>query len=137
MTTKNKVAVRICGKDYALMGVESDEYIQKVGLYIDKKMSEIMRTNNKLSTSMAAVLTAINVADDFFKAHENEIALRQEIKQALEEIERQKSEISRLSEENSLFSSRNTSLQLDLAKREAELSEVRNLLDKNNRQGHR
>ena len=37
MTVKNKVYVRIAGKDYTLMGVESDEYIQKIGMYIDKK----------------------------------------------------------------------------------------------------
>jgi cell division protein ZapA len=37
MTPKNKVNVRIAGKDYTLVGTESDEYIQKVGLYIDKR----------------------------------------------------------------------------------------------------
>ena len=137
MTLKNKVGVRICGKDYALMGVESDEYIQRVGLYIDKKMNEITRTNNKLSTSMVAVLTAINVADDFFKAHENEGALKRELKHALEEVDRQKNEIIRLSDENTLLGSRNTNLQLELAKREAELNEVRHSLDKATKPGHR
>jgi len=62
MAEKNKVEVRIAGKDYTLVGCESEEYIQKVALYIDKKMTEIMRMNNKLSTSMASVLTAVNVA---------------------------------------------------------------------------
>jgi len=52
MAEKNKVEVRIAGKDYTLVGCESEEYIQKVALYIDKKMTEIMRMNNKLSTSM-------------------------------------------------------------------------------------
>lgn len=137
MTIKNKVGVRICGKDYALMGVESDEYIQRVGLYIDKKMNEITRTNNKLSTSMAAVLTAINVADDFFKTYENEAALKRELKHALEEVERQKNEINRLNDENTLLSSRNNNLQLELAKREAELNEVRHSLDKASKLGHR
>jgi cell division protein ZapA len=137
VTLKNKVEVRICGKDYTLVGVESDEYIQRVGLYIDKKMNEITRTNNKLSTSMAAVLTAINVADDFFKAHENENSLKRELKHSIEEIDRQKNEMLRLSDENTLLNSRNASLQLELAKREAELSEVRNSLDKATKPGHR
>lgn len=137
MTLKNKVEVRICGKDYTLLGVESEEYIQRVGLYIDKKMNEISRTNNKLSTSMAAVLTSINVADDFFKSHENENNLKRELKHVLEELERQKSENMRLSDENTLLTSRNTSLQLELAKREAELNEVRNSLDKMSKLEHR
>lgn len=130
MTSKNKVDVKIAGKDYTLVGVESDEYIQKVGLYIDRKMNEIMKANSRLSTSMAAVLTAINVADDFFKAYENEAATQKELKKAQEELDRI-SELNKiLSNENALLNNKNTNLQLELAKREAELGEVRNSLEK-------
>lgn len=127
---RNKVEVRIGGKDYTLVGVESEEYMQKVALYIDKKMNEIMRINNKLSTSMASVLSAINVADDYFKAYENVINLNKDLKAANEEIERLKEENRRLTNENAIVSNKNTNFQLELAKREAELSEVRNSLDK-------
>ncbi|MFZ5989161.1 MAG: cell division protein ZapA [Bacillota bacterium] len=130
MTGKNKVDVRIAGKDYTLVGVESEEYIQKVALYIDKKMNAIMRTNNKLSTSMASVLSAINVADDYFKAHESVISLSKEVKDLKEEIERLREENRRLANENAIVSNKNTNYQLELAKREAELNEVRNSLDK-------
>lgn len=130
MSDKNKVEVRIGGKDYTLIGVESEEYIQKVALYIDKKMNEIMRVNNKLSTSMASVLSAVNVADDYFKAFENVINLNKELKAANEEIERLKEENRRLTNENAIVSNKNTNFQLELAKREAELSEVRNSLEK-------
>ncbi|WP_026073782.1 cell division protein ZapA [Acetivibrio cellulolyticus] len=130
MAERNKVEVRIGGKDYTLVGVESEEYMQKVALYIDKKMNEIMRINNKLSTSMASVLSAINVADDYFKAYENVINLNKDLKAANEEIERLKEENRRLTNENAIVSNKNTNFQLELAKREAELSEVRNSLDK-------
>ncbi len=127
---KNKVEVRIGGKDYTLVGVESEEYLQKVALYIDKKMNEIMRVNNKLSTSMASVLSAVNVADDYFKAYENVINLNKDLKAANEEIERLKEENRRLTNENAIVSNKNTNFQLELAKREAELNEVRNSLEK-------
>jgi cell division protein ZapA len=130
MTVKNKVDVRIAGKDYTLVGSESDEYIQKVGLYIDKKMNEIMKANGRLSTSMAAVLTAINVADDFFKAHDAENNLRKELKKAQDELEKLRETNKVISSENAILNNRNTNLQLELAKREAELGEVRNSLDK-------
>ncbi len=133
MTSKNKVVIRIAGKDYTLVGMESDEYIQKVGLYIDKKMNEILMRNNRLSTSLAAVLTAINVADDFFKAREAEQLLRKENHGVNEELEKLREEIMQLREENSGLSSKNTTLQLELAKREAELGEVRNSIDKSSR----
>ena len=133
MAGKNRVDVRIAGKDYTLVGVESDEYIQRIAMYIDKKMIEIMRINSKLSTSMAAVLTAVNVADDYVKAHESEHHLKKELKQRQDEIEKLKEENRRLSIENTALSGRGTSLQLELVKREAELQEVRNSLNRNDR----
>ncbi|PYG89206.1 cell division protein ZapA [Ruminiclostridium sufflavum DSM 19573] len=133
MTSKNKVVIRIAGNDYTLVGVESDEYMQKIGLYIDKKMNEILFRNNRLSTSLAAVLTALNVADDFFKCRENEALLDKDKKAMRLELERMRSENTQLKEENSTLSSRNTSLQLELAKREAELGEVRSSIDKSNK----
>lgn len=130
LTAKNKVEIRIAGKDYTVVGVESEEYIQRVGLYIDRKMNEIMKVNNKLSTSMVAVLTAINVADDYLKNHESELNLKKEFKKLSEDYEALKNEKKRFYEENSALGSMNTSLQLELAKREAELREVRNSFDK-------
>ena len=38
MEQKNKIEVIISGRVYTLMGEESQEYIQKVAWYIDKKM---------------------------------------------------------------------------------------------------
>lgn len=137
MTVKNKVEVKIAGKDYTLVGTESDVYIQKVALYVDKKMNEIMKANSKLSTSLAAVLTAVNIADDYFKAHDSEASLKNELKSITEELDILKEEKKRLTMENSSLSNKNTSLQLELAKREAELREVRNSLDKIQNQKYR
>ncbi len=133
MTSKNKVVIRIAGKDYTLVGLESDEYIQKVGLYIDKKMNEILMRNNRLSTSLAAVLTAINVADDYFKSREAEFSVRKEKDAVNEELERLRKEVQLLKDENNGLSAKNTTLQLELVKREAELGEVRNSIDKGSR----
>lgn len=130
MSGKNKVQVRIAGKDYSLVGMESDEYIQKVGHYVDKKMREIMKSNHKLSTSMASVLMAINVADELFKVCDSENNLKIELKKVSEELSTIKMEKRRLTDENAMSSKKNTDLQLELAKREAELREVRNSVEK-------
>lgn len=130
MSGKNKIEVRIGGKEYTLVGVESEEYMQRVALYIDKKMVEIMRLNSKLSTAMASVLTAVNVADDYFKAHENAESQKLELKRIREELDKAREANQRLADENTVLSSSNTRLQLELVKREAELAEVRNSLDK-------
>lgn len=130
MTAKNRVELRIAGKDYIVVGTEPEEYIHRVGLYVDKKMTDIMRANNKLSTSLAAVLTAINVVDDLFKSRESEQELKNQLKKATEELERLRRENRVLQQDNNALSSQNTELKLELAKREAELNEVRNTLDK-------
>lgn len=130
LTAKNKVELRIAGKDYIVVGTEPEEYIHRVGLYIDKKMTDIMKASNKLSTSLAAVLTAINVGDDLFKCRESEQELKKELKKATEELERLREENKLLQQENASLAEQNTGLKLELAKREAELSEVRNTLDK-------
>ena len=125
MSDKTKVDVLIAGNAYTIIGLESDEYIQRVGLYVDRKMNEVLKINNKLSTSTAAILTAINIADDFFKAHENELSFKKEIVSSKLEIERLISENSALEEKNVDLVTKNNSIQIDLAKREAELTELR------------
>lgn len=136
MTGRNKVIIRIAGKDYTVVGVEAEEYIQKVGLYIDKKMNEIMRVNSKLSTSLAAVLTAVNVADDFFKVSESDVRHKNELNKLNEELQLFREEKRQLSQENTALTSTNSGLQLELAKREAELREVRNSLEKATNRGN-
>ncbi|HOV27043.1 MAG TPA: cell division protein ZapA [Pseudobacteroides sp.] len=130
MDVKNKVNVRIAGKDYTLVGVESEEYIQKIGLFIDKKMNEIMKINPRLSTSMAAVLTAINIADDYYKSFENEKKLQKDLSDLTAEFERLKEVNKALASENAALQSKNTELQLELAKKEAELGGVKNTIGK-------
>ncbi len=116
-----------------VVGAEPVEYIQRLGHYIDKKMCEVMKARSGLSTSMVAVLTAINIGDDFLKTQENEQNLKKELKKAQDDIESLKADKKHLSQENLTLGSLNTNLKLDLAKREAELGEVRNSRDKASR----
>lgn len=131
---KNKVNVRIGGNDYTLVGVECEEHIQRVAMYIDKKMNQVTRSNNRLSTSMAAVLCAINIGDDFCSLKDQAAELDKIINEANEELEVLRADVGRLNAEKLLLEKRNTNLQVELARREAELSEVRNTLDNNVKQ---
>lgn len=60
----NKLQVRICGQEYTLVSDDSREYMLEMADYVDRKMVAVKNQNNRLSTSMAAVLVALNVADD-------------------------------------------------------------------------
>ena len=128
MPDKTRVDVLIAGKTFSISGYESDEYIQRVGLYVDRKMNDVIKSNNTLSTSNAAILTALNVADDFFKAHENEIAFKKEIVTSKLEIERLLEDTGILEERNKELIEKNNNILIELAKREAELAEIRSNL---------
>ena len=128
MPEKTRVDVLIAGKTYTISGYESDEYIQRVGLYVDRKMNEVLRSNNTLSTSIAAVLTALNVADDYYKAHENELNFKKEIVTSKLEIERLLEENNILEERNKELIEKNNNILIEIAKREAELAEIRSNL---------
>lgn len=63
----NTVTVIINGVEYNLRGKEDEKYLLDVAAYVDTKIREISVSNKKLSTSSAAVLTAVNIADELFK----------------------------------------------------------------------
>ena len=63
----NTVTVIINDVEYNLRGKEDEKYLLDVAAYVDTKIKEISGTNKKLSTSSAAVLTAVNIADELFK----------------------------------------------------------------------
>lgn len=114
MTAKNKVAVKIGGKDYTLVGLESGEYIHQLASYIDKKLIQVQKINPKLSTSMVAVLTSVNVADDYFKSVQTEAAAIEKLDQADEEIQKLRLQLSQLSREIEILNEKNVSMAMEL-----------------------
>jgi cell division protein ZapA len=70
---RRRTTVRINGQEYVLAGEEPEEYMHEVAIYVDKKMSEISRKYDKLSTSMVAVLASINIADELLKERRKKV----------------------------------------------------------------
>ena len=82
----NRITMSICGEDYTLVADESAAYMEKVGALVDEKMS---RDN-------AAVLAAVNLADELLKAQEAAENLRRQLKTYLDEASQAKAEASEL-----------------------------------------
>lgn len=119
MAEKRDIQVLIGGKVYTLSGYESEEYLQKIALYINNKMEEMNQIPNyrRLGADMKKTLLELNMADDYHKAkkqvemleadmeekdkteydlkHEL-IAAQIQLEKADKEIERLKSEINDL-----------------------------------------
>ena len=67
---KTRTAVNICGKEYTMAGFESEEYIHRVAISVDRKMADLKEQYVNLNPNTLSVLTAINVADDLLKLHD-------------------------------------------------------------------
>lgn len=63
-----RVNVKIFGQDYLISGDKEKEDIEKVAEYVDNKMHLIARVTDKRGTGTIAVLTAINITDEYFDA---------------------------------------------------------------------
>ena len=90
---KNRVSVTIGGRDYTLVAVEEEPYVKKVAEHVDQKVKEMMETAH-LSVTDAAIMTAVNIADDYFKMVETSENLRSQLKEYLEEASKMKLELS-------------------------------------------
>ena len=85
---KNRVEVIIGGVTYPLISEDEPDYIRKAAALVDDKMREIGSAQQCLTSSRRAILTAVNIADDFLKRsakvreviNENE-ALKKRIKE--------------------------------------------------------
>ena len=90
---ENRITVSICGTEYTLMAEESPAYMQKVAAMVDTKMSEIM-AGGRINRMDAAVLAAMNIADEMLKQQGGTENLRAQLKGYLDEASRAKNELS-------------------------------------------
>ncbi len=105
MSDKNKVTIKIMDREYTLVSEDSREHMQRVSNYVDDKMRETFESNKKLSLSMVGVLTALNIADEYFKVLDEKQELdkrinspQYELKNARDELDAVVSEFDKRSE---------------------------------------
>ena len=120
-----RVEVKINNVEYMLVTNEPEEYVQRVALLVNKRMAQIQQENKQLSTAMTAVLAAINIADDYLKSEEVLDNLRSELKAYAEETGNQGEELASKCLEVEKLKEDVHKLQIELAKKETELSSVR------------
>lgn len=79
----NKVNVRIFGQEYVLTGDKSREHMIRVAAYVDTKMHEVASGFRNGTQVALAVLSAVNIADEYFSVMDR----IQESKHANEQME--------------------------------------------------
>ena len=78
MTDKRRVDVMIDGRNFTIVGADSEDYIRDLAYYVDKKIRSLASKNDKLSQIMAATLAALHIADELHivKGELDELKLR-------------------------------------------------------------
>ena len=82
MAAKNSIKVLIGGKIITLSGYESEEYLQKVALYMDSKITELSNLPGYSRQPMETkhTLLSLNISDDYFKAKKQAEIFEQDLK---------------------------------------------------------
>ena len=75
---KNKVVIHLMGHDYSLLTEQSPEQVQREAQYVDRKMREMALTT-RASDSMVAMLTSMTLADELFRAQDENVRLKREL----------------------------------------------------------
>ncbi|TET94617.1 MAG: cell division protein ZapA [Desulfobacteraceae bacterium] len=74
-----KVKIRIKDTEYAIRGSDDREQILKVAAYVDKRLREISDSKRELSEDKKAILTALDIAGDYFQLIKEKEVLLAEI----------------------------------------------------------
>lgn len=88
MESRQYTEVLIGGNLYRLSGVENEEYMQQVAIYLNSKLSELKRTEGftRLPADYQNVMVQLNIADDYFKAKEQVKKLTRELEEREKEL---------------------------------------------------
>ena len=75
----DNVTIRIKDTEYAIRGSDDREQILKAAEYVDKKLREINEFKKELSEDKKAILTALDIAGDYFQLIKEKEVLLAEI----------------------------------------------------------
>jgi cell division protein ZapA len=67
----NRVAVEILGERYLLKGDRSPEYIRRLAAEVDHRVRDIINRHSRIPITKAAVLAAVNLADELNRLQES------------------------------------------------------------------
>ncbi len=66
----SRVTVKIYGQEYTIAGDKPEEEIEKIAEYVDNRMRLISRVAADSAQGSIGILTAVNIAEEYFEALE-------------------------------------------------------------------
>jgi cell division protein ZapA len=84
---KRNVEVEIFGQRYSLKSEFPEEQVKKVAAYVDGKMREVAESTKSVDSLHIAILTALNIAQEYLREKGNKEELLQRIKDKADRLE--------------------------------------------------
>lgn len=124
----NKVKLNIAGAEYTIIAEDDAKYVQSLGKALDLKMANIMKANSRISTTQAAILAALDYADEAHKSTLTADRLRDQIKDYLDDASSAKSKADWARHETETMKKENESLKSENERLRQELTAVLNTI---------
>ncbi|MFH1863152.1 MAG: cell division protein ZapA [bacterium] len=80
------MSIRIMDAEYAITGYEDSEYLQEVAQLVDRRMKLLRQIYSDISLHKAAILTALNLADELLRTRNKLEQCQEEAAQFSKEI---------------------------------------------------
>lgn len=86
MADSRRIRVSIGNSEYTLRGEASEAHLRQVARKVNDMMGELLAANPRLDDRRAAVLTAINLADELFRTLEERDAWQAQYRELLAHV---------------------------------------------------
>lgn len=88
MSAKTVVKVNIVGDEYSIRTDEAPEHTRAVAEYLDKAIRKVMSSGSVIETNKAAILAALQITDELFKARDGTGEVEESIRRLSADIRR-------------------------------------------------
>lgn len=89
----NRLTVTIAGTDYSVLSAESADYMRRITMFVDRKIADKMKTNDRLGTTAATVLAALTIADELHRSQGNYKVLKDSLVRTCEDYDKCRKEL--------------------------------------------
>ncbi len=78
--------VEIMGREYTVRSDEGEEWVQRIAEFVNAKIKEVSDHTKTISTLNIAILTALNIANDYFKLSEAQRSFNQKLESSSDRL---------------------------------------------------
>lgn len=125
----NKIIVKIAGQEYSIIGNEEKDYILSLASHVDEQISKASEKTPKLNSVTPVVLASINIADQYFKAVEENKQLLDRLDSCGIQLDSEGNTENRFIQENDEYIDEISELKKMISEKDKEIEELNSLIN--------